>query len=671
AVAVIRWQLRHGDLDRALDAVSRLMITRPGDVYLLLGRLEALWRAERFRDAERAARQLLARHPRFQKVRLIYGHLLTSDPERELLGLEMLHQAFASDPSATVAQALFRGASVHPPILSFDLNLDLPSELTRTPTEVEAALGVLPAMVDDDADAEWAPSDPPPTDLMSAGHNSARSRKPLAFASLGQDEDSSASTTYVEHGQSILGRVLAVSCRGPLVSRYGYDGFQRLGRRMQTVARELGEDGLEVVTVFVDDPASMGQHGLDTVSMVDCEQIKRAIDRLIEVNERDHAKVTALLILGGDDIVPFFHLPNPADDDDPTVPTDNPYAVRPGGSIYAPDLAIGRLPDGAGGNLGLLLRQIDTLLEVRRKPTISTNGLSFVRAGRFALGALGLGKSNAIGFACTTAAWRETTEQTLASFGPETLFRASPPTLASEMDARLLAGRRLLHFNLHGVPDRPAWYGQDLPGAGEEEHLPVVLTPDQLSASDLNAPVVFSNANYSAHIFSKSSAHSLSLRFLSEGAAAFVGATVGSYGAAQPPLEASDLLAQLFWDNVQRGDWIGSALQRARRQYVQSVMERQGFLDGDDQKTLLEFVLYGDPLCALYQPMGDDEAEDVLPNVSLLCNQSKTPPNGKVASPALLRSAIELALKLTPDVASGSVRTIRRVTCLGSCLHRG
>ena len=670
--AVIRWQLRHGELEKALETVNRLLTSRPADVYLLLGRAEALWRANRYVDAERTCRQLLARHPRFLKVRLIQDHILACDPEREVLGVEMLHQAFAQDPSATVAQVLFRGTSVYPPILSFDLNVELPEGLQIAPNEVEAALGVLPSVAEPFPDDDWSPPEEPASDFDQSGDGTTVESSTPSQPDNTDDSNPSASTNQDEGDRTVLGHVLAVSCRGPLVSRYSYDGFQRLGRRLQTVSRELGEDGFDVVMAFVDDPGSMGQHNLDSVSATDCEAVKGAIDRLIDVLERDQTKVLALLLIGGDDVVPFFQLPNPADDDDPSVPTDNPYGVRAGASIYAPDLPVGRLPDGNAGNLGLLLRQIDTLLEVRRKPTISASGLNLLRAGRAALGAFGIGKSGAIGFACATNAWRDVTEQTLAPFGTETLYRFSPPSLASELDARLLAGRRFLHFNLHGVPDGPTWYGQDLPTDSDNEMpLPAALTPEQLSASDLNAPVVFSTANFGAHIFSKTSAQSLALRLLSEGTAAFVGSTVGSYGASQPPLEASDVLAELFWENIRQGDWAGSALQRAKQQYVQIAMERQGHLDGDDQKTLLEFVLYGDPLCALFQPGGDEEAEDAPPDLKLICNQSKASTNGRVASPAFLRSAIELAVKLSPDIANGSVRMVRRSTCLGVCGHRG
>ena len=38
--------------------------------------------------------------------------------------------------------------------------------------------------------------------------------------------------------------------------------------------------------------------------------------------------IGALLIVGGPDIIPFHNLPNPVDDLDMEVPSDNPYGTR-------------------------------------------------------------------------------------------------------------------------------------------------------------------------------------------------------------------------------------------------------------------------------------------------------------------------------------------------------
>jgi hypothetical protein len=63
-----------------------------------------------------------------------------------------------------------------------------------------------------------------------------------------------------------------------------------------------------------------------------------------------------------------------------------------------------------------------------------------------------------------------------------------------------------------------------------------------------------------------------------------------------PPLIAADLLGKLFWEHLNRSIPVGEALRRAKMQLIARMYDRQEYLDGEDQKTLITFVLYGDPL---------------------------------------------------------------------------
>ena len=91
----------------------------------------------------------------------------------------------------------------------------------------------------------------------------------------------------------------------------------------------------------------------------------------------------------------------------------------------------------------------------------------------------------------------------------------------------------------------------------------------------------------------------MSLKFLDSGTDAFVGSTCIAYGAVTLPLVAADYLGELFWKQLLDGDTVGYALMRAKLTLAQEMTRLQGFLDGEDQKTLLSFVLFGDPL-AIY-----------------------------------------------------------------------
>jgi hypothetical protein len=57
----------------------------------------------------------------------------------------------------------------------------------------------------------------------------------------------------------------------------------------------------------------------------------------------------------------------------------------------------------------------------------------------------------------------------------------------------------------------------------------------------------------------------------------------------------ADLIALHFFHNVSKGMTSGEGLVNARAQLAASAVREQGSLDNDDRKTLLQFVLFGDP----------------------------------------------------------------------------
>ena len=85
------------------------------------------------------------------------------------------------------------------------------------------------------------------------------------------------------------------------------------------------------------------------------------------------------------------------------------------------------------------------------------------------------------------------------------------------------------------------------------------------------------------------------------GSQAVIGSTCISYGSISTPLSAADLLGRIFWGLLEEGFPAGEALRRAKLQLVREMHRRQGYLDPEDQKTVISFVLYGDPLAQPYQ----------------------------------------------------------------------
>jgi hypothetical protein len=64
------------------------------------------------------------------------------------------------------------------------------------------------------------------------------------------------------------------------------------------------------------------------------------------------------------------------------------------------------------------------------------------------------------------------------------------------------------------------------------------------------------------------------------------------------PLIAADLLADHFWKFIESGYSSGIALQKAKVELAREMNKRQGYLDGEDQKTLISFLHFGDPLAS-------------------------------------------------------------------------
>ena len=65
-------------------------------------------------------------------------------------------------------------------------------------------------------------------------------------------------------------------------------------------------------------------------------------------------------------VVPFHRLPNPVDDMDDEVESDNPYATLDS-NYFVPEWPVGRMPGEAGPDAGLLLQQLRQSIQYHKK----------------------------------------------------------------------------------------------------------------------------------------------------------------------------------------------------------------------------------------------------------------------------------------------------------------
>lgn len=399
---------------------------------------------------------------------------------------------------------------------------------------------------------------------------------------------------------------ILLSTKGGLVKQYGLEGFSNVDAGLRAVAAAtdtLPKWGSYVV--YADDESSTGAFGLKPVKADDPWAIKHLLKDLDESLRQNGEMIGALLIVGGPSVVPFHHLPNPVDDDDKDVPSDNPYASIDE-NYFVPTWPAGRLPSGTEKEPTALLKALNRIEASRGvRNAIDTDPLQqlFMRV----MMSFGFWKPKRASFGYSAEIWQRASHSVYRAIGEPRKLSICPPTETGKLPKEAAKALQFAYFNLHGVEDGSDWYGQRDPlQTATGPDYPVALSPKDV-VNHGNAPqIVFSEACYGANIFNKTVDSALALKFIDSGSKAVVGSTVTSYGSVTTPLIAADLLGQTFWKLLNEGHPAGEALRRAKIAMAQTMHRRQGYLDGEDQKTLISFQLYGDPLAQV-------AAEDTMP----------------------------------------------------------
>jgi len=422
-------------------------------------------------------------------------------------------------------------------------------------------------------------------------------------------------------------------------------------RQLVTALRKRLDWG--AIMVFADEPGSMAQYGLKPVPPDDPWKLKLALVDLDDALGKRGARIGAVLIVGGPDVVPFHNLPNPTDDSDAAVPSDNPYATRDE-NYFIPEWSVGRLPGDAGSDPGLLLSTLRTMVDrhANAKPSPKNRISSMWRWFFDKLRTRRNKEKPSFGYSAEV--WKEVSGSIFKTIGdPRKLFTSPPDEVHKK---RLLPPTRLGYFNLHGVADSGEWFGQRDPvnGSAGPEY-PTALHPKDVVNGGRAPQVIFSEACYGANILEKSIDDALALKFLSSGSQAMIGSTVISYGSVTPPLNAADLLGKAFWKYFKEGFNSGESLRRAKITLAAEMHQRQGYLDGEDQKTLISFVLYGDPLAEekdlLRRNLSKDISRIPIPkNIKTVCDRAEVPGTSEPISKEVIANVKNIVEQYLPGM---------------------
>jgi hypothetical protein len=476
----------------------------------------------------------------------------------------------------------------------------------------------------------------------------------------------------IAHSDGRFPVYIILSTRAGLEKQYGQQSMtvidEEIKKLADTISRRVGMRGL---VFYPDDPEITNTLGINRIDSIDPAKIKNAVGDIDRLLAKKGEMIGALLIVGGPDVVPFHELANPTEDADATVASDNPYAVLDS-NYFIPEWPVGRIPGEKGQDAGLLLEQIRNIRNYHGLfASPKTINLTQVFSGIFDLfqklfgnqANLNTGEittsstspSSSLGI--TASVWRRSSLSVFKPIGDSTDMFISPPETSGSINTDKVASSQLGYFNLHGLTDSPNWYGQRETTDTTTTEYPIAISPKDLAKNDSGPQVIYSESCYGAYIFDKSEDESMALKFISLGAKAFVGSTTIAYGSVNTPLIGADLLGFQFWKSLREGFTAGEALMQAKVEMVRELNKRQGFLDGDDQKTLISFVLYGDPLGgALEKTKKAKKIFRLIPQPQVKTfDEDKENPEPRAVSEQELNEVRQIVASYLPDLDNADI----------------
>jgi hypothetical protein len=358
---------------------------------------------------------------------------------------------------------------------------------------------------------------------------------------------------------------IVLTNRARLQAKHGQAAWEQIQAACDLYIDALASVGMTTEMLFLD--------GLDGDHVQEPKAIKA---KLHEFHSREEASY--LLILGGDDIVPFYRQSDktPDRERDKETLSDSFYVdFNEFEHDHWPEMAVGRIPDGADGHL--IVRQLRAAAEIHREGGIH---LSEKRAG------------------FSTDTWKSSSRITYYRLDPSgaTLKLCPPLGLKTNLIVKEVVRAAsfpeggLLYFNMHGHRVKPVWWGE-WRVAGFPVTWPELMTQELMNECSLTRSVVLCQACHGASI---SRGGGLALSALERGTAAFFGSTTTSYAVTLPDGKPSGssgidaIFTTLIFNLVKKKMRFGDALCDAK--------QRHTFHNNYDEKNIFGTVLLGDPL---------------------------------------------------------------------------
>ena len=374
---------------------------------------------------------------------------------------------------------------------------------------------------------------------------------------------------------------LAVTVQARLEKKYDAAALKQIAEGVRQWIAADKQRGLETVYVAVDDKAAMRKLGAAPLTgRATAAKVKRAIDDLWGRLAPEY-----LALIGADDVVPYFVVDNPSyepgGDTDVTVRTDNPYAcsqpyrASDRRSYLVPDRVVGRIPDAP--------HESDPawLLDALATATTWTSLPRKVYAGAYAI--------------CADS-WSGAGVQCIKAVGePANQLMLCPPENDEAATPRKRLKARLHMVKCHGAQLDPNFYGQ------RGNSYPVALASGTLRPKVSKTTVAAAMCCYGAQLFSPqdpavqpAGAWPIASAYLRGGAYGLAGSTEIAWVGGEE-MACADWIVTGHLKAVLQGASLGRALLESKQGYMAFLGQQGGAPGVEDDKTLIEFVLLGDP----------------------------------------------------------------------------
>ncbi len=374
---------------------------------------------------------------------------------------------------------------------------------------------------------------------------------------------------------------LSVTVRRSLERKYDTAALKKIDEAVKEWIASDTARGLKTIHVAIDDAKAMKALGVRAVrGSVTPNKMKIAIDRLWSKIRPDY-----LVLFGSGDVVPYFVVDNPSydpnGDDDTKVPTDNPYACsRPfrasmRKTFLIPDRVVGRVPDvPQEGDPAWFVGYLKSAMRWTPRRRSSYAGA----------------------YAICCHSWKRAGIGSVENFGEDkSRLMIAPPTTNTTPRARSRLAARLHMIKCHGAQIDPHFYGQ------KGSSYPVALCSGSLKGKVKSQTVVGAMCCYGAQSFSPrdpalrpEGAWPISSTYLRRGAYGFAGSTMIAW-VGSTEMQCADWIVSAHLKGVLQGASLGRSFLEAKQDYFRWIHQQGGAPGVEDEKTLLEYVLLGDP----------------------------------------------------------------------------